>query len=119
MSPRKETKRESFRKEEISDWPGKGTPTPATSANNKVLRGGGGPSQTCNISSISAPVKERVQVCKKDCSPVGGYLIGRFLIILHDYSFHNRKEKEGSGFITESESGSGLADVVVKSKDRN
>lgn len=70
MSPRKETKRESFRKEEISDWPGKGTPTPATSANNKVLRGGGGPSQTCNISSISAPVKERVQVCKKDCSSV-------------------------------------------------
>lgn len=59
------------RDKRLAHLEGKGTPTPATSANNKVLRGGGGPSQTCNISSISAPVKERVQVCKKDCSPVG------------------------------------------------
>ena len=58
------------REKRLAHLEGKGTPTPATSANNKVLRGGGGPSQTCNISSISAPVKERVQVCKKDCSSV-------------------------------------------------
>jgi hypothetical protein len=105
------------RDKRLAHLEGKGTPTPATSANNKVLRGGGGPSQTCNISSILRS-KKGFRFVKRTVRR-SGYLIGWFLIILHDYSFHNRKEKEGSGFITESESGSGLADVVVKSKDRN